>query len=211
MKIKKYGHSAIIVEERGTKILVDPGIWSPGIEEEQDLDAICITHEHPDHFSIEYIKTLFANNKNVPIYTNEGVGVQLEENDLPYSLVKEGDKFTVSEISFSIHGKLHALIDKDWPQPLNTGFLFNDRLYHPGDALHNPGKPVEVLAVPIMAPWAKISETLDYIREIKPEMFFPIHEGLLKELGLYEMQAKRVGDAIGSAYELIKEGEEKTI
>lgn len=210
MKIKKFGHSAIRVEESNTNILVDPGVWSPGVENETGLSAICITHEHADHFSIEHIKKLKANN-TAEVFTNSAVAELLQAESIEATIVADGDTQTVGSISFSVHGEKHALIDTDWPQPLNTGFLFNETIYHPGDALHNPGKQVPVLAIPIMAPWARIGEMLDYIREIHPKKFFPIHEAMLKELGLYELQAKRVGESVNSEYVLIKEGDTLTI
>ena len=209
MRIKKYPHSAIAIEEGGTKIIVDPGIWSPGVENETGVSAIFITHEHPDHYDPIRILTLLAANPEIQIVSNENVVEQLNHKGIPATAVKEGGRGSFGSISYSVHGKDHARIDADLPVVPNRGFLFNDRLYHPGDALHNPGMPIEILALPIMAPWARISDMLDYIRELKPRKLFPIHDALLTELGPYEAHTKRVVESIQSMYIHIKPGEEE--
>jgi hypothetical protein len=50
---------------------------------------------------------------------------------------------------------------------------------HPGDALHVPGEPVDVLAAPAAAPWMKISEAVDYLRAVAPTHAVPIHQGIV--------------------------------
>jgi hypothetical protein len=55
---------------------------------------------------------------------------------------------------------------------------------HPGDSLFVPEEKVDVLAMPTMAPWMKISEAIDYLRAVKPRLSFPIHNALLVEAGL---------------------------
>src|SRR5690606_7656716 len=50
MQITRFGHSAILVESSGTTVLVDPGGFSPDETFAlEGLDAIIVTHQHPDH------------------------------------------------------------------------------------------------------------------------------------------------------------------
>jgi L-ascorbate metabolism protein UlaG (beta-lactamase superfamily) len=65
------------------------------------------------------------------------------------------------------------------PQIDNVGFLIDNRLFYPGDALTEPGKEIEILALPAAAPWAKLSEVVDYALAVKPKIAFPVHDSIL--------------------------------
>ena len=57
-------------------------------------------------------------------------------------------------------------------------------LYHPGDALDGEPGEVDLLCVPVNAPWGKVSETVDFVRRVTPaRAVVPIHEGLLVDAG----------------------------
>jgi len=42
---------------------------------------------------------------------------------------------------------------------------------------------VDVAAVPINAPWAKLAETVDFIRSLPGAAWIPVHDALLSERG----------------------------
>ena len=69
------------------------------------------------------------------------------------------------------------------PPIANVGYFIANKLFYPGDALTNPKKPVEVLALPITAPWTKLDEVIDYSLAVKPNICFPVHDGNLKSPG----------------------------
>ncbi|MEV1157025.1 hypothetical protein AB0J27_16685 [Micromonospora chokoriensis] len=54
---------------------------------------------------------------------------------------------------------------------------------HPGDSLFVPPTPVATLLVPAAAPWLKLREALDFVRAVRPNRAFPIHDATLNELG----------------------------
>jgi hypothetical protein len=51
--------------------------------------------------------------------------------------------------------------------------------------------------LPVMAPWSKISEVIDYVREVKPQRAYDIHDALLTDLArpIYDMQIGTLGGA----------------
>ena len=98
-------------------------------------------------------------------------------------MVDDGNKTTVGDILIEGFGRKHAPIAKDLPLPENTGYFIANKLFYPGDAFTNPGKPVEVLALPVAGPWMRLLEAIDYAFEIKPKICFPVHEGILKQPG----------------------------
>ena len=56
----------LLVEMADRRILVDPGNFSSGFENLTDLDAILVTHNHPDHFDPEPAARLIRANPRPP-------------------------------------------------------------------------------------------------------------------------------------------------
>ncbi len=183
MKLTKLGHCCLIVEMGGVRIMTDPGAYSTLQNEAKNIDCIFITHEHLDHFHIESLKVVLKNNPNAKIVTNRGVGKLLDEQQMPHEILEHGDAKKFGGVHVEGHGKKHATIYQDFGQVQNTGYFFANRFFYPGDAFYNPGKPVEILALPVAGPWMKISEAIDYAKLLKPKVCFPVHDGMLKFTG----------------------------
>lgn len=111
--------------------------------------------------------------------------------------VGHGDTFTAAGFDVQVHGELHAVIHPDLPRITNVGFLVESSVFHPGDAFTVPEQPVETLMLPVHAPWNKISEVIDYVREVAPQRAIDIHDVLLKDLarGMYDMHIANLGGA----------------
>ncbi|MES2223336.1 MAG: MBL fold metallo-hydrolase [Patescibacteria group bacterium] len=184
MKITKYGHCCLLVEENGVIVLTDPGSFSNTQNAVKNIDVVLVTHEHPDHFHVESVNEILKNNSEVLIVTNNSVNELLKkENILNTKIVEDGESFEYKGIVLAGHGKIHALIHSEWNSVQNTGYMIGKRLYYPGDAFHNPNLPVEILALPVAGPWLKISEVIDFALEIKPKKYFGVHDGALNENG----------------------------
>ena len=195
MEITKFGHSCVLLDNGSTKILFDPGIYSniPSIA----VDAILITHIHQDHCDIEKIKNLLNINKDLRIITNSEVQSLLLEQGINSEIVEAGAMTKINNISISGQGTTHAIMHPTLPVFQNTGYSVTEQVFHPGDALTIPVNPVEVLLLPIAAPWSKLEETLDYISAVKPAIVFPIHDGFLKDGGAFYRLSKQWCDTLG--------------
>lgn len=183
MKITKFGHCCLLIEEKGIRILTDPGSYSTQQDTIKDLDLVLITHEHQDHFHIDSIKAIIKNNPQVKIITNKSVGEYLEKEGIAFIVVENNQSFDFNGLLIDGFGNDHALIYHSIQPIQNTGYFIANRLFYPGDALINPGKEVEILALPVAGPWMKLLEAIDYALEIKPKICFPVHEGILKMPG----------------------------
>lgn len=184
MKVTKFGHCCLLIEENGLRILTDPGSYSTAQNEVKDVDVVLITHEHADHLHVESLKTVLANNPNARIFTNHGVAKILETEGIAYELLEHGGSTTVGGVLIEGFGEHHALMHPDIPASGNTGYFVANRLFYPGDAFTDPGKAVAVLALPVAGPWCKLSESIDYARTVKPAKCFPVHDGGLKSPGV---------------------------
>jgi hypothetical protein len=72
-------------------------------------------------------------------------------------------------------------------------FLVEGLVFHPGDALTVPDEPVATLLLPVHAPWSKVAEVIDYVREVQADQAYALHDGLLNETGL-GMVARLLGE-----------------
>ena len=180
MKITKLGHCCLIIEEKGVRIMTDPGTYSTLQNEVRDIDYIFITHEHQDHFHLKSLKTVLKNNPRAKIITNRGVGKLLDEQKIFHELLEDGGVTECGGIHVEGFGEKHALIYKEFAEVINTGYFFQKKFFYPGDAFYNPKKPIEILALPVAGPWMKISEAIDYAKLLKPKVCFPVHDGMLK-------------------------------
>ena len=198
MKLTKYQHSCFILEQDGNILVIDPGAWAADFTSPDNVVAVVITHEHADHFDIEKLKAIFEKNPNMRIYGPADVTAQIK--DLPAHTVTAGDSVKIAGFSLDFVGGVHATIHKDFHEPFqNVGVIVNETLYHPGDSLALPGRSIKVLSLPIIAPWEKVSESVDFLIQVNPGLIFPTHDAMLSELGhsLYDrwhsMAAKKIG------------------
>ena len=199
MIIKKLGHSCLVVEEGGDRIMIDPGWWNPGAENETGIHAIVATHQHEDHFDEKTVAKLLKGNPECKLYANEQL-IERYKGTFSIQPIAEGDTIAVGSMSVDVYGKEHAFIREGVPIAVNTGLLINKRVFHPGDAYLVPPTPVEILALPVAAPWGKISETIEYLKDIQPKTVFPIHDGMQKIYGPYHSHPKAVAEELGITF-----------
>jgi L-ascorbate metabolism protein UlaG (beta-lactamase superfamily) len=184
MKIRKLGHCCLIIETLGKRIMTDPGSFTVVPQSvEKNIDIVIFTHEHGDHIHLESLKEILKNNPNVSIITNEGVGKLLEKENIKYQILEDKSPTKILGIELEAHDCKHEEIFEDFGQVQNTGFFIDKRLFYPGDAFYNPRKPVEILALPVSGPWARVKDAIKYGLEIKPKTCFPVHDGMLNSFG----------------------------
>ncbi|MSU75260.1 MAG: hypothetical protein EXS55_01990 [Candidatus Magasanikbacteria bacterium] len=206
MRITKFGHSCLLVEEESARILIDPGDYSVLPTSLGHLDAIIITHEHGDHYTIDNLKKALSENFGLPIITNQSVAEKLQAEGIKATTVGPGENFDVNGVLVKGVGEWHAENHKCQLTIKNTGYFIGDRFFYPGDALTVPEKPVEILAYPAVAPWMKIAESLEYLKAVKPKVAFPVHDSFLKFGGPYYDHPERHAKEWGIKWTVIEEG-----
>jgi L-ascorbate metabolism protein UlaG (beta-lactamase superfamily) len=179
MKITKYGHACLLIEEGQARLLIDPGAYSKGFEDLTALDAILLTHQHQDHWVPENIQKLVAANPQARVLADEGSAKLLGEQGIEAQVVHHGDTLDITGVNVEVVGTDHAIIHPDIPMIANVGYLVAGKFFYPGDNFTDPDRDVEVLAVPSGAPWLKIREVVDYVRALQPGVAIPVHDAVL--------------------------------
>lgn len=203
MQLTHFGHSCLLAtfpaDDAETTVLFDPGVFSHGFEGITGLSAILITHQHPDHVDTSRLPALVDGNPGAALYADPQTAAQLGK---PWKTVNVGDELTVGGLRIRGVGGVHAVIHPEIPLVNNISYLVGDaehpaRLMHPGDALHIPREPVDVLALPAAAPWMKISEGVEYLRAVNPNSAIPIHQGIVNPdaYGIYYQRYSEMGSA----------------
>lgn len=199
MRLTHLGHACLLVEVADTRLLVDPGIWSPRAFDQRDLSAVFVTHQHPDHLDRERLPELLRANPGATLFTDPGTAHQLQDAGIDVEAFEEGDEVTVGGAHVAAVGRDHALIHDEIPRISNTGVRIGAEgeptLFHPGDALDAEPGEVDVLAFPLNAPWMRSREMTGFLRRVNPPYAVPIHDALLSERGrtLYLTQADNLG------------------
>ena len=188
MRIQKIGHSCLVVETGDARLLIDPGTIAGDWDQLTGLTGILLTHQHPDHYDAERFGALVDANPDAVIVADEGTAPQLEQRGLAVTTVRDGDSVEVGGVRVGVHGRQHEVIHPDIPVVPNVGYAI-DGLFHPGDAFTAPPAGTTVLAAPLVAPWSKIAETVDYLRSAAVATVVPVHDAVAAFPGMYRQIA----------------------
>jgi L-ascorbate metabolism protein UlaG (beta-lactamase superfamily) len=178
MRLTKYGHACVRIEDGDRVLVIDPGIFSEA-EALAGATSVLITHEHADHIDVDKLSAAREHNPGLTVYTHPALAA-LDEKAIA---VSPGESFTAAGFAVDVVGGAHAEIIDGLPGCPNVGFII-EGIYHPGDSFFVPAEPVETLLVPASGPWLKLGEAIEFVRAVRPARAFPIHDVLLSDIGI---------------------------
>jgi L-ascorbate metabolism protein UlaG (beta-lactamase superfamily) len=186
VKIIRMGHAAVVIEAADTRLLIDPGVLSEDATFElEGLDGIVVTHQHPDHLDRERLAPLLERNASATLLCDPETADLLGPGD--WTAHSHDDETFVGGLTVLGVGAQHAEIVPAVPRIANTGVLVSadgePTLFHPGDSYEHAPGGVDVLALPLSAPWTKVAETVEFVQRVSPTTLFPIHDAGLSEFG----------------------------
>jgi L-ascorbate metabolism protein UlaG (beta-lactamase superfamily) len=184
MRLIKHGHACVRLEGEGAVVVLDPGMFTAA-DAVDGATAVLVTHEHADHWTPELLRATDA-----PVFTIEAVAARILEQAPDVAervhVVRPGDTFD-SGVPVEVVGEKHAVIHPELPHFDNSGYLLTvggTTIFHPGDALTVPADTPDLLLLPVSAPWLKVSECIDYARDVGAARSVAIHDAVYSEAGL---------------------------
>lgn len=205
MKLTKFDHACVRLEKDGKVLVIDPGTFSQGSVLD-GADVVLITHEHGDHVDVDRLRSA---SPDLEIWTCEAVAANLTEVPGKVEVVRHGDDFASAGFRVKAFGEWHARNHPDLDPVQNVGFLVDDEIFYPGDALTVPDAEVSTLLVPTSGPWLKLGDMVEYLRSVRPERAFSTHDGLYGDIGLAMVDGwlKMESDKQGRDFRRLKVGE----
>lgn len=181
MRLIKFTHACVRLENQGRSLLLDPGTWAEDAAFDGATDVL-VTHEHADHVDVERIVAAHTRSP-LTVHAPAPVAAMLGALGSAVHTVTVGENFTANGFQVNVVGGRHAVIFNGVPDCANVGYLVDGAVYHPGDSLFVPDDPVETLLVPTAAPWLKLAEAIEFLRAVRPARAFSIHDAMLSARG----------------------------
>lgn len=193
MKLTKYEHSCMVLEQQDRLLVLDPGEHSKSLPSLGNVDAVIVSHMHSDHFDLNRLARIADQNKSVHIFGPKQVTEQSQV--LNMASVNAGETKEVGPFQLKFVGGHHEL----YGEIENIGVIINGIFFYPGDSYAKPEQPIKTLALPASAPWLRVPDAINLMKECAPKTAFPVHNALLSKIGetihyrLIEAAAQKIG------------------
>jgi L-ascorbate metabolism protein UlaG (beta-lactamase superfamily) len=185
MKITKYIHSCLLLEQHGQQLLFDPGRFSfnEGLVKPdvfKDISVVIITHDHPDHLDVPALQKVVALS-GANVISNSEVAARLKKQGLTVQIHEQGPLALGAFQLQAIPVRHEAILDS--PLPQMTAWLVNGRVLNPADSFADnllQFAGVELLVLPVTAPFLTELVVADFALKMRPKQILPVHDGYIK-------------------------------
>lgn len=173
MKITKFVHACVLVEDDGQAMLFDPGgfSWQSGLVDVNalpELTAIAVTHKHGDHMDESFVRALVERFSDIQWFAPSDA-----HDDLRSWGVVNVTNQSMQDVEVT-EGE-HAPVEPFGAQVSNLQVCWRGKVTHPGDS-HEFAYQAPVLLLPVQAPWGSTVHAFRLVQELQPAHVVPIHD-----------------------------------
>lgn len=195
MQLTFHGHACVSLSlsDAGRTLVIDPGTFSDTVSALADAEAVLITHDHSDHVDVPTVVEFLSSNPDVQVWASGPAAALLLGNGVSVDQAHEvepGQVLDVAGARVTVGGGDHAVIHPEIQRAVNVTYLVEiegESVFHPGDSYEPPAElpedGLDVLLVPVSAPWMKMQEAIDFARSVPTDIVVPIHDAFLSEAG----------------------------
>ncbi len=178
MRITKFVHACVLVEDGDKAILFDPGSfsWASGLinlETFPDLGTIVVSHKHGDHCDESFVRALATKFPDVQWFAPPDAQDNLRAWGVQNVTGASSEAVAVTVVE-------HAPVAPFGEQVQNLLSHWNGHVTYPGDS-HNFTETKDVLLLPIQAPWGTTIRAIEIIEQLKPRYVLPVHDWMWNE------------------------------
>ncbi|GAA4727193.1 MBL fold metallo-hydrolase [Isoptericola chiayiensis] len=187
MRLTSHGHACVRLDSTTTRVVVDPGGFSDVASALHGATAVLLTHQHPDHLDVEHVTAALHADPDLDVWGPAGALDLLDDVDAHRKhAVEPGDILRLGAAQVEVGGGRHAVIHPDVPVIANRTYtveLDGTTVHHPGDSLDVPGRDLDVLLLPVAAPWLRLADAMDAARAAGARSVVPVHDAILSTAG----------------------------
>lgn len=173
MKVTKFPQSCAAIEIDDVRLLIDPGSFATDADVGRragPIDFVLYTHRHGDHFDQRLVEPL--SEAGAAFVCNLDVAPLLEGCDV--TVMDDGDRREFGNVAIEAFNLEHCRMVDGSAGPLNTGFLIDDQLFHPGDGTEVP-RQTQALMVPIAGPSISFRDAYRMVEDSAAKVVAPMH------------------------------------
>jgi L-ascorbate metabolism protein UlaG (beta-lactamase superfamily) len=188
MKLTKFSHACVLVEDDTHTTLFDPGefAWESGLfklDTLSKLDYVLITHEHFDHCHQPFVAALIQKFPAAQFISTPEVAEQLKQWGAK-KVATESDEHV--QVTPHEHASMAPLAPT--PPCQNVRFDYKGAITHPGDSIQFDDSK-GILFLPLAGPWEAPIEAVRLGEQLKPKVIVPIHDWMWNDewrLSMYD-------------------------
>ena len=182
MKLTKYEHACLLIEDGQNKLIIDPGKYTNLPEDIGQIDVVVVTHEHADHLDIANLKQILSQNPEAECFSTQEVAGALTSASIACQAVEGHLAVNIHGFDLQFTEVDHSIVYGKSPcRNLSVGV--GDFLYYPGDSFVGSDRHYEVLALPASGPWFNLIEAIDLAKAFDSQYIIGTHDIFLNEPG----------------------------
>ncbi len=189
MRLTFYGHACVRVDDATTRLVIDPGTLADAAGALDGATAVLLTHEHPDHVDTGALVPALSADPALEVRATPAAAALLVAAGAPAGrvhAVAPGEVLRLGDARVAVGGGRHAAVHERLERIENRTYrveLGSAVVHHPGDSFDPPDAPVDVLLVPVAAPWLRLADAIDHTLAASARVVVPIHDAPLSEVG----------------------------